>query len=1011
MHRLTFSTLICLACLLLTLTNNGASLCAPISIGISHLNHTQPETVAISNVQIEQIDDFIKLTWTPALRQIHPNGETLTGYIVHISSNPSSPEKTAFTTIPEYYYKPSIELRGIYFSVYALYTGGSTHMRELRQVRRDARTLLDFEEGDFELISYSEEEDLQPDSVEVSERQAFGQTRRSLRLFGNTWKRLPFTRTDITDTTVWQISVLSIDGDTSAEMQAFGVGDGAQELFYPFYGRETYWQHNWQSVNQEARRRGAWATFKLNIGYDWTIRFGYQPRITELLFVNDNDTTNPPAQIYFDQLLDITDDIQAEPIPKFRWRLEPNIEATGAVVRFIANVENRNPNDINLLWDFGDGQIGSGFYPLKVFRPGIYSVGLTAISREGLIGRAMQVIEVNGPQIPNRIKLAFVGDVMLARRYEEQGGIIPRYGPEAVFSRVRHRTTAADLFIINLESPLTDEGQPHPCKEYVFRGSPQNVAGLVYAGVDIATLANNHMSDYGDRGLEETIEVLNAANITHCGAGMTEYFALQPAFKTVKGVRIGVLSFCNRTGRDDNARPYLDAGYDKAGYAYFSRDNIIKTVPKADGQCDFLVVSVHAGQEYATVPMNVDPSNLYPPWHEENLVYRPPVDSATRELSHLAIDLGADLVIQHHPHVLQGFEIYNGVFIASSLGNFAFDQYLWETWPSAMVWVELERSGIKNIEIEPFFVDNFYPTPAIGNLGARILDQLAAYSTPLNCITIPEYHRNRASIVLRPDLVQRSTNERIATGHMRYLTNEGLYRSEPLRLNEGGFVSAINTILPEARDNNWQVRLGREILWIGGFEKEGCEAWNFNSQYEGRDSTITHSGRYSAWIRRNAGQQDAITDLIQRIPVMGPTDPITLMGWMKLENGRDAALAARWYRYRYDNQPQNIFGDSLVEGRFSGTRDWFYIWKDLRPSNNTGFMSPRWQLFGPQAGTGTLWVDDIELVRWEDWREFSDQPLYLDYPSDLYYIQVQTRRPTETVQVRYSTVILTNAIE
>ncbi|MBM3326137.1 MAG: hypothetical protein FJY65_04015 [Calditrichaeota bacterium] len=1007
MRRLTYAGLICLACSLAALADGRALRSTASNFISAHFFQPQAETLALAGIQIKPQDGGFLLAWQEALRRKRLFGESLTGYIIQVREASGAFIRTDFSALPEYFYRPTIQQRAAYFSVYALYGGRSNLDRELRQVRRDGRILLDFEEGEFDFESYNEAEDRQPDSVQVTDREAAGQSRRSLRLYGNTWKRMPLERTDITDTTVWQISVLSIDGDTSAEMQAFGLSDGVQELFYPFFGRETYWQHSWQSVNQEARRRGVWQTFKLNVGYDWTGRFGYEPRITQLLFVNDNDTTNPPAQVYFDQLLDITGDIAFEPKPKFRWRIEPNVEVAGTVVCFTANVENRNPNDVDLLWDFSDGNVGRGFEPVKVFRDGIYSVGLTAVGREGLIGRAMHLLEIGNVRLPANLSLAFTGDVMLARRYEDQGGIIPRFGPEAVFARIRHRTIAADLFVINLESPLTDEGAPHPCKEYVFRGSPQNVAGLVYAGVDIATLANNHLTDYGDRGLEETIEVLDAARILHCGANINEYRALQPVFKTLKGMRIGILAYCNRTGRDGNERPYLDAGYDKPGYAYFSADNIVNSVPQAASQCDLLVVSVHGGREYAVFPMAEDPTNPYPPWHEENYIYRPPVDSATRELSHLAIDLGAGLVIQHHPHVLQGFEVYNGVVIAASLGNFAFDQNIWETWPSALVWVDYARSGVQAVGFEPVFVDNYYPTPAVGQLGAKIINRLADYSTPLNCFVVPEYHCNRARIVFEPNALERICNERTVSGSMRRITAEGVYRSEPLRLDGGGFVSAVNTVLPEAMDAGWQARLGREILWFGGLEKEGGEVWNFNSQFEGRDSTIMHSGRYSAWLRRNVGQQDGVTDLIQRIPVFGLSDALTLMGWLRLENARDAALAVRWYRYRNDNQPQNIYGDTLVEGRFSGNRDWFYVWKDLRPpNNNTAFVNPRWQLFAPQAGSGWLWTDDIELVRWDEWRDFTGQPLYYDYPSELFYLQVQTRRPVETVQVRYSTVTL-----
>jgi poly-gamma-glutamate synthesis protein (capsule biosynthesis protein) len=955
-----------------------------------------PETAAVNPVRIDILEDQVFLSWDEPRRRLSPNGLDLTGYIIYSGDTPGLLQPESF--VESRSYSQPLSSHTLY-SVSALYAGKSAPSRNLRNSNRDGRVLLDFEEGEFNFIPYDEQQDVDGDSCSITEAEAMNPSRRSLRLYGNTWKRLEFERQIVTDSTIWQISVMSVDGDTSGELHAFGVADGSHELIYTFFGQETVWDENWMIVNQEARPRGRWETFKLRLGYDWKIRFGYLPSIDQLIFINDNDTISPPSNVYFDQLTDITADISAVPSPKARWRIDRTVEGQGTAVRFFATVDNLPANDVTFAWDFGDRRSVIGFNPTHFFaHDGRYRVGLSATAPDGKIGRTSLLVEIGESRLPVIANLAFTGDVMLARRYEDPGGIIEQFGPEAVFSRIRTRTRSADLLMANLECPLTDEGTPHPMKDYAFRGRPANIAGLTSAGIDVVSLANNHVSDFGRRGLEETAELLDAAGILCTGAGMNEDEALQPAFSTVNGIRFGFLGYCNRTGRDDNYRPYLDAGYDKDGYAYFSADNILRSVPEVDGLCDFLVLSVHGGTEYAVTPSAVgDP---LPGHDEESPIYPAEIDSSTRQLMHMAIDLGADLVICHHPHVLQGFEVYNGVPIATSLGNFAFDQTLWETWPSALVWVKFSRERLVAYEIEPIFVDSYYPTPAIGSLGTAILNRLAGYSTSLNATVFTDFSRNRAVLALDPGSVVRRNEERIGEAPTRTIQGSGYQRTPPIKLENGGYLSRLISALPEVQDGGWQIRWGKEILLVGGMEAEGASIWNYNSAFEGRDSSNVHSGRYSSYLRRNQGQQDAITDLIQRIPAR-PGDPLTLSGWIRITNGRDAAITTRYYRFRYDDQQQNRMGDQVVERRLQGMQDWTYLWQDLTVPAGTNFMNVRWQLFGAlQGGGNQLWADDLALVRWESWTPF-DEAVSVDYPNDFSYIQIQTQRPVDLARVSY----------
>ena len=135
----------------------------------------------------------------------------------------------------------------------------------------------------------------------------------------------------------------------------------------------------------------------------------------------------------------------------------------------------------------------------------------------------------------------FVGDIMLARRMED---FIDLYGYEPIFNpTIPILSEAADITVANLECPLTDQGTPHPTKSVVFRGSPENVAALSYAGIDVVTIANNHTIDYGLVGLQQTQSVLDEEEILYFGAGADFYEAMQPAFYLKSGVNISITWF------------------------------------------------------------------------------------------------------------------------------------------------------------------------------------------------------------------------------------------------------------------------------------------------------------------------------------------------------------------------------------------------------------------------------------------------------------------------------------
>jgi poly-gamma-glutamate synthesis protein (capsule biosynthesis protein) len=215
--------------------------------------------------------------------------------------------------------------------------------------------------------------------------------------------------------------------------------------------------------------------------------------------------------------------------------------------------------------------------------------------------------------------------------------------PEAVYGDLLPVLRAADLRLVNCECALTSARRPVWKSGAVFKGLPGHVAGLTAVPFEAATLANNHVFDYGIEGFRETLDVLRRAGVRTVGAGPTLDEAAAPLELTAGGTPVTVLAFGE--GED------LTASTGGPGVCGWEIDRLAAEIRRAKARGRFVVVVAHAGLEYIPFP---------PPY----------VVAAYRALA----DAGADAVVGHHPHVPQGLETRRGRLIAYSLGNFAFFQ-------------------------------------------------------------------------------------------------------------------------------------------------------------------------------------------------------------------------------------------------------------------------------------------------------------------------------------------------
>jgi poly-gamma-glutamate synthesis protein (capsule biosynthesis protein) len=260
----------------------------------------------------------------------------------------------------------------------------------------------------------------------------------------------------------------------------------------------------------------------------------------------------------------------------------------------------------------------------------------------------------------------------------------------------------ADLAIGNLECSVSRRGKPAH-KRYTFRADPRTVAALAEAGFDVITLANNHSADYGPAALSDTLAAAGDAGIAVVGAGEDADHARQPVIieSGEPPAKIAVLGF-------SNMRPaYFYAGPDRPGTNPANRDAISETVSAARRQADIVIVLFHWGNERSPSPSPIE-----------------------RQLAHTAADAGADLVVGHHPHVLQGFERRGHTLIAYSLGNFLFPSR-GPCKSTLMLRYTPKRDGSARVEAIPCVIDGFQPRLADTEERAECLRQLRTLSAAL----------------------------------------------------------------------------------------------------------------------------------------------------------------------------------------------------------------------------------------------------------------------------------------
>lgn len=304
------------------------------------------------------------------------------------------------------------------------------------------------------------------------------------------------------------------------------------------------------------------------------------------------------------------------------------------------------------------------------------------------------------------LKIGLMGDVMVGRLVNEK---LAHVQPDYIWGDLLPLLGANDLNLINLEAALTLSDQIVP-KVFNFKADPDRDVSLQKGSIHIANLANNHVLDFSEEGLLDTLKILDEAGIKHVGAGKNSQEASAPVILEIKQTKLGFL------GCTDN-EPSWAASPFKPGINYLEvgdLTSIEKAIKHLRPLVDLLILSIHWGP---------------------NMRERPPQEFV--DFAHALIDLGVDLIHGHSAHIFQGVEVYQGKIILYDTGDFiddyAVDPYLRND-RSFLFLIECSDEKIQRLTLIPTLISHFQVNRAKGKEAQESIARMIKLSKEMGTI-------------------------------------------------------------------------------------------------------------------------------------------------------------------------------------------------------------------------------------------------------------------------------------
>ena len=626
------------------------------------------------------------------------------------------------------------------------------------------------------------------------------------------------------------------------------------------------------------------------------------------------------------------------------------------------------------------------------------------------LSRSVEVTEVRlAPVVlveraPDRARFSFAGDTAFGRRFLDSDGstprgLVPPDDPAALISTaapepgtrgalqyVRPLLLEPDVAVVNLETPVTAAPDtPHLTKPFAFFTLPESLPALQWAGVDYVSLGNNHVYDYLEAGLEDTVAALDASGLPHSGAGPDPQTAFTPHDLTVAGTDYSLLSMTSIAGRQHELTYVAesDATGTKGGAADLTdTSRVHQAIADARARGRLPIAQLHQGSEYVEE-------------HSPFVLGR--IDDI--------VSAGAGLIVSHHPHVLGGFGWHDGVLAAYGLGNFAFDQDRLETMIGLMAHVDFEQGEVVSTTGIPLYLEDYRPRPIAGRLAERMVRRVARLSPGTRVGS-----ENGTARVHRRGIPWATLERQLATTvdvpASGWATIDLRRLLEPGESLVGGHLDA-----PGAT-----VRAGQDLLLFGDIEDYDVDAvhleaerWDLSadSRFTCVDGALDAAALCS--VRSSSNRSASTISLRNRVRLEGdatdePNKDVSLLARLR---GRNAGPVRIRTQYRASAGGRD-FGEEAAIEHPGGSFPWQALAVDLDipadevPGSSTA-NARAIRLFidhepPPSGGDGLLQIDDVALVSWGP-----PQPadgFALDAPTEREFLRIEAAPGRHSVDLR-----------
>lgn len=305
------------------------------------------------------------------------------------------------------------------------------------------------------------------------------------------------------------------------------------------------------------------------------------------------------------------------------------------------------------------------------------------------------------------VTLAFCGDILFDDDYAVMSALKQRGGniEDSISLDTLEAMRGVDIMVANNEFPYTERGVRQPEKQFTFRADYSTANYLNDMGVDVVILANNHVFDYGEQGLLDTLDTLDEVGVVPVGAGRNLEEAMTPVYYIINDIKIAIVAATDIERLDipdTRAATETSPGVLRS----WNTDKIFKVIEEAKNNSDFVITCIHWGTEKEDVP-----------------------DYWQKILAPKLVEAGTDLIIGDHPHRLQGIYYFGDVPCIYSLGNYWFNGFSLDT---GLVRVTIDKSGLNSFEFLPAVQSSYSTHLVYEGERDRILDYMRRLSPDAN---------------------------------------------------------------------------------------------------------------------------------------------------------------------------------------------------------------------------------------------------------------------------------------